>query len=157
MQFIKTWHVSKYWAHVTKMLCASVRLLCRKRDTTLYSWKRKESALPENHLFQKAWLLQKTSKPDMLPHRKYTFWGVFGFFFYTPAVIKLIHSLKKVLSTSYTEMTDNLTDSEQGKVLKVLSGRSKKFSSRSKGTDQHTACSFLQAIHMFSSSFVPHY
>lgn len=45
------------------------------------------------------------------------------FVFYIPAG----DSSQKVLSTSYTEMRDNLTDSEQENVLKVLSGRSKKY------------------------------
>lgn len=78
----------------------------------------------------------------------------FGFFFFIPSGD---HSSQKILSTSYTEMTDNLTHSEQENVLKVSSGRSKKSSSWSQGTDQHTTCSILQAIHVFLSSFVPHY
>lgn len=45
-------------------------------------------------------------------------------FFFKPQ--KGDHSSQRVLSTSYTEMTDNLTDSEQEKVLKVSSRTSKK-------------------------------
>lgn len=112
-------------------------MIQKTRYDTFYSWRRKQKALPESGF----WYVK--TKPSFFRTLHFgrerlnlTRSHMGSAFFFYPH--KRDHSSQRVLSTSYTAMTDNLTDSEQEKVFRVSSRTSKNSSScQSQGMDRH--------------------